>query len=254
MYAFLMSPLPVIDGDKLQRQRSPVVESSHCSCWLPAGLRSKKFPLCIFPGHFIRVYKKGRGLSDNKSSWSELRSPNWLIVLGVGCPPLSPPRSCLPPRCPSHHLLQPITPSSATHAATRLTVCYPGPAVISCWPFEKNLSIKLCGNNTFEKEKANKEKKTTKNRKQLLCWCDVGSIIRMFFRLTNISVFGWKIISSCRELLDFYKFKQAKDRKQNLDKPQCLCQLIPLWFKALYNTWITSIFWVVNGDITQWQQ
>lgn len=219
----------------------PVAESSHCSCRLPAGLRSKNLPLWSFPGHFICVYKKGHGFSDNKSSRSELRSPNWLIVLGVEClddPLLAPPKSRLLPRCPSHHLLQPITSWSATHAATRLTLCYPGPAVISCWPFEKNLSIKLFGNNTFEKEKANTEKN---NKKLVLCWCDGGGIIRMFFHLTNISVFGWKIISSHRELLDFYKFKQAKDRKQNLDKRQCVCQLIPLWFKTLCYTWTTSI-------------
>lgn len=91
----------------------------------------------------------------------------------LGWPPLSPLKSRLLPRCPSHQLLQPITSSSATHAATRLPLCYPGPAVISCWPFEKILSIKLCGKNTSKRQISKKKQNKTKN----YCYVDVTVVV-----------------------------------------------------------------------------
>lgn len=85
MYAFLMSSLSVVDSDKLQGWHSPHSWIQPLFPLAASRLKKQKVAIVHLSRSLHTCLQKERGFSNNKSSWSELRSPNWLIVLGVEC-------------------------------------------------------------------------------------------------------------------------------------------------------------------------
>lgn len=190
-------------------------------CWIPplfllAASRLKKQEVAIV--HISRslhmCLQKRRGFRDNKGSRSELRSPKWLIVLGVEC--LDDPLQslCSPVYCPA---------APPTTFCSQLLHCQPPTlprgslCVIQAQPlFPVGSLRRFCQTRNYS-------------------YVDVTVVVLYdFYPSHNYFHFWLKNDSNdCRVLLDFYKFKQAKERKQNLDKPQFVCKLITLiWFKA----------------------